>query len=429
MSTEQIDSLHQSSAILPEQKNESEPSLFQNRSFLFIWFSAIFTAFASSMYMLTEAFYVTNELKMDAFMGVVLIATALPRVLLMTIGGVIADRFKKSRIMVISDFSRAILLMGMVICFISGWLSPYVLLGFAIIFGILDAFYWPANQSIIPTVVPTNQLAQANAIVALTQQAGIIIGPVLGAFLLGTGYPIAFSVIGAFCFIGAILLYFIKEPKKASLENLTETSEKTSIKAEIMEGLTYVIKEPFIRSMMVAIFIAGIFISGPLSLFLTIYNKNVLGGKAITLGYLEGAIGIGLFIGGIIVGILQLKKKRGLIALSCLSASGLLLVALGSVDQLLLALGVVFGTGIIVTFCNTYFVTLLQERTPPEKIGRVMSLVTTASMGFSPVSLAIFSALIGYGISVSYLLQFSGMAIFLSCLVILLSTKVIRSTD
>ncbi len=76
--------------------------------------------------------------------------TMIPRVLLMTVGGVWADRFKRSKIMVVSSFMRCLLIFIMITLLHLYLLNLWSLLVFALLFGILDSFFSPANQSLLP---------------------------------------------------------------------------------------------------------------------------------------------------------------------------------------------------------------------------------------------------------------------------------------
>ena len=91
--------------MLPVEMN-TEQSLFKNRSFLFLWGSGMCSALSLSTYLFVEQWYVIHTLNQASSLGLVLMATLLPRIFLMLFGGVLSDRYKRSTIMRISSILR-----------------------------------------------------------------------------------------------------------------------------------------------------------------------------------------------------------------------------------------------------------------------------------------------------------------------------------
>ncbi len=188
-----------------QSSDSAKASLIRNRTFMFFLASIIFTSLTTPMYMLIESWYVVDYLNMPTMLGIVLMVTAIPRVLLMTVGGVLSDRFSKTKIMFFSDFMRFILLISMAVLFTIGQLTFGVLLAFAAIFGILEAFYWPASSSIIPTLVAPEQLRTANSLNVIIQQLGMFAGPAAAGLVLTFGsFQLSFITLGILLLIGAI---------------------------------------------------------------------------------------------------------------------------------------------------------------------------------------------------------------------------------
>ena len=100
----------------------SNSPLLQNRSFLFLWLSSTFSFLALSTYLFAESWYLLKVLNQEAALGIVMMVTMLPRVFLMTIGGVWADRIKRSKIMLFSSLTRCLLVIVMIIFLQLNWL-------------------------------------------------------------------------------------------------------------------------------------------------------------------------------------------------------------------------------------------------------------------------------------------------------------------
>ncbi|WDW10030.1 MFS transporter [Priestia aryabhattai] len=408
------------------QAHTKEATLFKSKPFIFALLSIIFNSLGMSIYLLTESWYVVNHLGMGNVLGIVLMATAIPRLILMPIGGVLADRFKRTKIMFISDFLRGILLVGMVIFFMFGTLTFPFLIGFALIFGILDAFYWPASSSLIPTVISEENLAQANSIVQVVQQVFFLGGPLLGGSLLTFGsYPLAFSAIAVIMILGAFVsLYVGKWFTQPHEEN---TEESSSFLEEWKEGFRFVKYEPFIRIIIITVIIAGFFVTGPLSMAVPLIVDSVLKGNALMLSYLEVSVSIGMILGGTIIAFSKIRKKRTLLSLLSLALCGLCLFYIGLSKQFLMIFSLLLLSGLVLTFSNTFFITLIQEKTPVKKIGRVMSLVTTATTGLLPLSQALISFWLSNGTSISQVLMIFGIIVSFFCLIVICISKSART--
>ncbi len=102
----------------------------------------------------------------------------------MIIGGAVADKFPKKNIMFYSNIVRAILVATILTWFIVGDVTLYTFALFALFFGLADAFFWSADGSILPELVEKSRLTQANSLTQMTNQASVILGPVLGGILI-----------------------------------------------------------------------------------------------------------------------------------------------------------------------------------------------------------------------------------------------------
>ncbi len=182
---------------------------FKNIPFFLVLLSITFNSSGISIYLLAESWYVVNHLALGNNLGIVLMATGIPRLLLMPFTGILADRYKKTHIMFLSDILRGILLIIMIFCFTSSILSFHVVVAFAVLFGILESFYWPASSSLIPSIVPDSHLAHANSLSQIIQQFFSLAGPLIGGVILSYGsYNHLFGGIAAILISGAFFSFF-----------------------------------------------------------------------------------------------------------------------------------------------------------------------------------------------------------------------------
>ncbi|PMB06896.1 MFS transporter, partial [Fischerella thermalis CCMEE 5273] len=271
------------------------PRLLQNRSFILIWIASAFAMIGFSMYLITVSWHLANNLEMAAAVGFVLTAAAVPRVAMMLYGGILADRFQKSKVMFVSNLLQAITLIGLCVVFYMNALTFFFLLAFSFLFGLLDAFYWPASTSAIPTIVPKAELQRANSILQGSHTLFFIIGPILaGALIHHYSVGISFIVSALALILSALFVYprFIQDP-------VAPGSIQSSNTVKVFrEGMQYVKESPVHFWGMAVIASLHFFVLGPLINSFPILVTR-LQGTALHLSYLEAGLGVGTFLGSL----------------------------------------------------------------------------------------------------------------------------------
>ncbi len=405
--------------------HDSHPnSLFMNKSFLLLLVISIISGLSFSVYLLTETWYVINEMNKQSWLGVVLIATTLPRVLFMAIGGVYADKWNRINIMFYSLLIRGLLLFGMATIYYFGLLNIYILIIFAIMFGILDAFFVPANQSLLPKLISKRQLMRGNSILQSTNQAVLIFGPIIGALLIETvSYQFIFPIVAILLITTSVIIRFIKFEKASNI------NEKQTSFQSFLEGVQYVKTSSVITTLMCVSIILNFFIAGPGSMALPLIANDVLHGSALHLSALEISIALGMIGGAFLIGIVNPKRKRGYIMLGQLLFLGLSLTLLSQVTTLWQASVVFILIGVGITTGDIPIKSLIQEKTDGQKIGRVMGLMSTASNGLIPLSYGATSIAISLNISISQILFFCGFFVICFFIFMLFLSKKLRTID
>ncbi len=250
---------------MSRQPQDNKISLFKNIPFFLVLLSITFNSSGISIYLLAESWYVVNHLALGNNLGIVLMATAIPRLLLMPFTGILADRYKKTHIMFLSDILRGILLIIMIFCFTSSILSFPVVVTFAVLFGILESFYWPASSSLIPAIVPDSHLAQANSLSQIIQQFFSLAGPLIGGVILSyDSYGHLFGGIASILILGAFSSLFVSKYTHSKVQQ--SSSEPLHFFKEWKEGIYFIKEDPFIKAIIIVLIVAGFFLTGPMSM-------------------------------------------------------------------------------------------------------------------------------------------------------------------
>ncbi|MCH4827327.1 MFS transporter [Planococcus halocryophilus] len=399
-------------------------SLFSNRSFIFLWLSSTVSFLALSTYLFAEQWYIITVLEKESALGIVMMVTMVPRILFMTLGGVWADRFRRSRIMLLSSLVRCFLVLGMILLLQLSLLELWPLILFALSFGIVDAFFSPANTSLLPALVAKEVLPRSNSFIQSSNQIALFSGPMLGGWILSFGsFSLLFAVIAGFLLLTFLFSSLIKEEKR-------ETSiSKPSTLSELKEGLSYVWNMPFLKNMLLILIIINFFFFGPLLMGIPLLVDSVLKGEVLDLSFLQSSYQGGMLAGAILVGILNWQKKRGLTMLVMIGVLGICLTFLGQIGFLWQGILLLVLMGILSSFINVILISTIQVQSDPMKIGRVMSLVNASSNGLVPLSYAFVSLALLLQLTISDVMLVCGMLIFVITVIYLLRSNVIKHVE
>lgn len=412
---------------LQQNKSALEGSgrpLLKNTNFLFLWAATLFSSFALAFFTFSQTWYIAKTLNLEASLGVVFVALSVPRLIFMIIGGAVADKFPKKNIMFYSNIIRAILVATILTWFIVGDVTLYTFALFALFFGLADAFFWSADGSILPELVEKSRLTQANSLTQMTNQASVILGPVLGGILIKfTNYETIFSITILLLIIAAILVQKIQftMPKQ---EN-TDKGMFTSIK----EGILYVKESPFLSTFLLCSAFLNLFLIGPMQVGFPLFVKNVLHGDSLQFSYLEASVGGGMAIGAVIVGLKNINRRRGLFCIIMMLLSGVFFLSINFSTVLWQALLAGMFYGITIAMAIVPLMAMIQSTVKEEMMGRVMSLLMLSSMGFIPLSYAFTSIALAIGIPIVTVMKSGAIAVIVFVLFVAIRVPVVRKFD
>ncbi|SCV23243.1 Macrolide-efflux protein [Bacillus cereus] len=398
--------------------------LLKNTNFLFLWAATLFSSFALAFFTFSQTWYIAKTLNLEASLGVVFVALSVPRLIFMIIGGAVADKFPKKNIMFYSNIIRAILVATILTWFIVGDVTLYTFALFALFFGLADAFFWSADGSILPELVEKSRLTQANSLTQMTNQASVILGPVLGGILIKfTNYETIFSITILLLIVAAILVQKIQftMPEQQN----TDKGMFTSIK----EGILFVKESPFLSTFLLCSAFLNLFLIGPMQVGFPLFIKNVLHGDSLQFSYLEASVGGGMAIGAVIVGLKNINRRRGLFCIIMMLLSGVFFLSINFSTVLWQALLAGMFYGITIAMAIVPLMAMIQSTVKEEMMGRVMSLLMLSSMGFIPLSYAFTSIALAIGIPIVTVMKSGAIAVIVFVLFVAIRVPVVRKFD
>jgi DHA3 family tetracycline resistance protein-like MFS transporter len=335
-------------------------------------------------------------------MGTVLIFSQIPLLLFLLIGGVVVDRLPRIRIMFASD-----ILSGLVISFVAifSWfelLQIWHIYVASIIFGFVEAFFFPAYQAVIPQITPSHLLTSANSLNGLSQRLTGIIGPALGAALVaagGTSMTFALDAlsffISAVCLLPLLRLTIDPNPQKAEPSEAVgnrENSAKATLKQgfiDLLEGFKLVVRIPWIWITILLFGFINIMEAGPRAVALPFLIKDDLGADVELLGLLGSATSLGFVAGMVWLGQYVRLHRRGLLAYLSVFVSGSVLLPFALKLPVPILVGATFIGGIAASVFALIWTHTLQEMVPGNMLGRVYSIDALGSFVLLPIGFAL----------------------------------------
>jgi predicted MFS family arabinose efflux permease len=273
---------------------------------------------------------------------------------------------------------------------VAGHAQVWMLAVLGLVFGLADGFVIPTSQGLIPLVVSSTRLQQANALLGLSRSILGIVGPAIGGVLVAVGSPGAALLVDAASFgVAALLLLRVAIPPSA------DTVEPEPFLAELRAGWHEFRRQTWIWTTIVFFGIGNfasmsVFVLGPL-----IAKRHYSGGS--TWALLVSSFAAGTIVGGLIA--LRIKPRRPLAA-SCIAAWPIALQPLGLALEppvaVLVAIAVVAGIGLAIHLALWF--TVFQQHVPEAARSRVSSYDALGSFVLVPLGSAVagpVSALVG----------------------------------
>jgi MFS family permease len=384
------------------QRGESSlPALWRVRNFRLLWIGEGISLLGDQFQFIALPWLVLQLTGDVLAMGTVMALAGLPRALFMLVGGALSDRFSPRRVMLVSNAVRMALVLGLALLALGNVLALWVVYVFALAFGLADAFFYPAQSSIIPHIVEKGQLRLANSITQGTAQVSLFAGPVLAGMLIAVmsrggsgdlrGVALAL-IIDAATFLASVVTL---GAMRISGEGAPQ-GEGESVLSAIVEGLRFVWNDTVLRTIFLLIAAANFLIVGPINVGIPLIADTRLAGGAAAYGVIMSAFGAGSLLGIVLAGALPRPPARvlGTVLLLVWSIMGLALAPLGLLSSTSVIAGLMLVAGAANLYVVILFTTWLQERSPEAMLGRVMSLLMFSSIGLLPVSTALSGVLL-----------------------------------
>lgn len=296
------------------------------RDFRLLALGAVTSEIGDWLYNVALLVYVYAATDSAAWVGAATIGRLLPYVLLAPLGGLVADRFERVRVMQVSNLARLIVFAGLTVA-VAGAAPVSVVIVLAMIGTAAGAAYRPASSALLPELVGESRLAPAMAFLSTQFSVALVAGPALGALILAVGPPaLAFGINAVTFAISSLFLRLILT--RSAGVGATAESQPSAF-GMFIDGLRAVRDTPYVPVVTLLCFV-GTLGYGAESVLIVVYAEEQLGVGADGYGYLIAASGAG----GVVAGVLgaRLVGRPRLAATIVLTSA---VVCLGSVGYAL----------------------------------------------------------------------------------------------
>jgi predicted MFS family arabinose efflux permease len=351
---------------------------FQYRDFRLMWFGACTSSIGTWMQIVAQGWLIYRLshsaflLALDQFLG------GIPIFLFSLIGGVVADRTERRKILLVSQYVQMASAGVLTVLVAMGWVHVWHILCLSFVSGLAQAFGGPAYQALIPTLVDREDMPNAIALNSIQFNMAVTIGPALaGQALAKFGETWCFGL-NAVSFLAPIISLSM-----IAARYLPATTTE-SMFGSLKQGIKFVRKQGSMEALTLLAFCMTA-LSMPMRTYIPVFVKDIFGRGPETYGNLLSLMGVGSICGSLAVAGIGNMRKKGRFALTMLICLGAAISGFSLSKSLPLsyAMLVLVGASMMAVFATV--TSLVQLITTNEMRGRVMSVYNCAFRGGMPM--------------------------------------------
>lgn len=359
----------------------------QYRNFQLFFSGQLISLIGTWMDNIAEAWLVYRLTDSSLLLGTVAFAGQIPVFLLAPVGGAVADRWPRRRIVICTQVSSMVLAFILAALTLTGRIKVWEIILLASLMGVVNAFDIPARQAFLVEMVGREDLMNAIALNSSMFNGARIIGPSIAGILvasIGEGWCFFANAVSYIAVIIGLLLMRMEYERGSSM--LASPIE------HIAEGFRFVKDTAPIRALLLLLGVVSL-VAMPYSVLMPVFAGRILHGNARTLGVLMGATGVGALTGALVLASRTgLKGLSRWIAFSCAGFGAALILFSFSRSYLLsVALLVPVGFSMMVQMASSN--TLIQAMVPDRLRGRTMAVYSMMFMGMAPLGSLLAGAL------------------------------------
>ena len=368
---------------------QNQPQYFNWRlPFFVIWTGQAFSLIGSKVVQFALMWWLTQLTGSATVLATASLVALIPEIVLGPIAGAYVDHWNRRIIMIVADSLIALASLWLAAMFWTGSVQVWHVYAIMAVRAIGGGFHWPAMQASTSLMVPQKHLMRVAGLNQTANGAFSIIGPPLGALLLGAlSLPGILLVDVGTALLAVLPLFFVHVPQP---KRERQSADTLSIWADMRDGLRYVQAWPGLMAVIGSAMIFKLALTPAFSLLPLLVSEH-FGGGATQLSLLESLAGVGIVIGGLILSAWGGFRRKIYTCMFGLVGTGLSFVVLGLTPSGMfwMALASFTVAGLLVPMVDGPIMAILQGTVAPEIQGRVFTLIGSLFSLTSPFGLVV----------------------------------------
>ena len=343
-------------------------SALHHRNYRLYWFGQLFSVLAQNMEAVAQSWLVLEMTNSPLLLGLTGLTFSVPTIALTLLGGAVADRAERKRIMIFSQIASVTMFSLLAVLVITERAALWHVMALAFFSGCIRAFDRPSRMALLPQMVPKHDIPNAVAIGGTIWQLNKLVGPALAGMLI---YLIGIGPTYLFCCAAsatAVVLWL-----GIRLDGQRTTASAGGLLQNMMEGLSFIRKNEIYYTFIAMTFFNSVFGMSYLIL-MPVFARDILSVGSEGFGFLQSAGGAGALCGAILAAYFGHARGKGKQAISGALAFGAMLIGFAFSHSYPLSLALAYLLGITSQFYMTTIHTILQLNLPDQLRGRVMSI-------------------------------------------------------
>lgn len=376
----------------PASQRQAVRDLFHSHGFKLLWIGQLLSQIGDQCLLIAAMTLITSFSRSPLAMLIPAISIAAPQLVFGLVGGVMADRWDRKKLMIASDVLRGLIVLAILLVRAVGDL--WILYLAAASLALMGVFFYPARNAAIPNIVPPDLLLAANSLIQGSYIVALIVGPVIAGLLVELWAPAAILFDSASFFVSAAFIAVMVIPREATQQRAVA---KESVWGDMKAGLDFIRHNRVLCQVLVTMAVATLGI-GAVVLLAIPHLKQQLEAGGLEYGGAMSMLGIGSVLGGLMVSRLSRHLSASTLVGGLLLLAGIAIVAFAWAPTYWVVLISVAVLGMSVVMARGALETIVQALTPDAVRGRVQSatnllvvISTTLAQGLS----AVLGALLG----------------------------------
>jgi MFS family permease len=356
-------------------------SIFRNRSFVSTWLGNGISELGGAFGTFCNSILIYQLTGSTLALGSMWLLYFLPSLILQLFIGPYIDRWSRKWIMVLSQWTRAIVFIIPLVALLSGSLEVWHIYVVQCVVGLITPFYVPANHAITPTLVKKAQLQTANSYIEGTARLMTFLSPLIAGIIIElTGVFFTLILVSTLLMLSGFTLLFIQEHRMKLKVGKTWW-------ADFSEGVSFFFTQKLI--LWLGVFLAFVQFGVGVTMVTTLpYITDELGGSYAEYGYFMAGFPIGYLAGAFVVTKIKYKSRRYLM-LGSLFIGGLTFIALCFNSSIPLAIIIEIIGGVVMAVFSIHNTTICQKIVPNHIMGKVFSVRLLIIRGAMPLGVLI----------------------------------------